>query len=54
MKDALGSTAAMRRQFLDSLDERPVRAQASIEELREALGGPLPERGADDAQVSRS
>ena len=51
VKDTLGLTADYATQFLGSLDERPVRAQASIEELREALGGPLPERGSDDAQV---
>ena len=33
------------------LDERRVRPDASIEELRAALGGPLPESGTDGAQV---
>jgi glutamate/tyrosine decarboxylase-like PLP-dependent enzyme len=51
VKDTLGRTADYAAQFLGSLDERPVRAQASIQELRKALGGPLPERGSDDAQV---
>ncbi len=46
VKDTLGLTADYATQFLGSLDERPVRAQASIEELREALGGPLPGRRA--------
>lgn len=31
--------------FLDSLPARPVAAQASFQELRSALGGPLPEDG---------
>ena len=51
MKDLLGLTADYSAQFLASLDERPVRTQASLEELRAALGGPLPERGLDDTQV---
>jgi glutamate/tyrosine decarboxylase-like PLP-dependent enzyme len=51
VKDTLGLAADYATQFLGSLDERPVRARASIEELREALGGPLPEHGSDDAQV---
>jgi glutamate/tyrosine decarboxylase-like PLP-dependent enzyme len=51
VKGTLGRTADYAAQFLGSLDERPVRAQASIQELRKALGGPLPERGSDDAQV---
>ena len=47
----LGLTADYAAQFLDSLDERPVRASASVEELVETLGGPLPEEGIEDAQV---
>ncbi len=38
-------------QFLDTLGERPIRASASVEELREALGGPLPESGDEPDQV---
>ena len=45
MKDVLGLTADYAAQFLATLDQRPIRAEASIEELREALGGPLPEAG---------
>ena len=51
VKNLLGFTADYAAQFLGSLDERPVGVQASIEELRTALGGPLPERGLDEAQV---
>ena len=51
VKDLLGLTADYAAQFLGSLDERPVRASATIEELRAALGGPLPEQGLDETQV---
>ena len=51
VKELLGLTADYAAQFLGSLDERRVGSQASTEELREALGGPLPERGLDDSQV---
>jgi glutamate/tyrosine decarboxylase-like PLP-dependent enzyme len=51
VKDVLGLTADYAAQFLGSLDERPVGPQASLEELREALGGPLPEHGRDPTQV---
>ena len=51
VKDLLGLTADYSSAFIDGLDERGVQPQASIEELRAALGGPLPERGADAAEV---
>ena len=51
VKDVLGLTADYAARFLGSLDERPVRARASFDELVDSLGGPLPEAGADDAQV---
>ena len=47
----LGLTADYAARFLGTLDERPVKPMASVEELREALGGPLPEGGLDAAQV---
>ena len=47
----LGLTADYASQFLGTLDERPVRAEASMDELLEALGGPLPEEGIEDVQV---
>jgi glutamate/tyrosine decarboxylase-like PLP-dependent enzyme len=49
--DTLQLTADYAAQFLSTLDERPIRADASVEELREALGGPLPEAGSEPAQV---
>jgi glutamate/tyrosine decarboxylase-like PLP-dependent enzyme len=49
--DVLRLAADYARQFLDTLDERPVRATAGYEELVRALGGPLPEEGAEDADV---
>ncbi len=51
VKDLLGLTADYSSTFIDGLDERRVRPQASIEELRAALGGPLPARGTDAAEV---
>ena len=51
VRDLLGLTSDYAAQFLGSLDERPVRPEASLEELRAALGGPLPNNGADAAQV---
>jgi glutamate/tyrosine decarboxylase-like PLP-dependent enzyme len=51
VKDLLGLTADYAAQYLASLDERPVRPEASLEELRATLGGPLPETGTDAAQV---
>ena len=43
--DLLRRTADLALEFLAGLPQRPVRATATIEELRAALGGPLPERG---------
>jgi len=40
---ALELTAAYARRYLESLGDREVRATASVQELRDALGGPLPE-----------
>ena len=51
VKDVLGLTADYANQFLGSLNERPVRAQVTYDQLVEAFGGPLPDEGADDAQV---
>ena len=47
----LGLTADYAARFLGSLDGRPIPPQASVEELRAALSGPLPERGSDAMQV---
>ena len=51
VRELLGLTADYSSQFLERLDERPVRPDASIEELRASLGGPLPKGGTDAAQV---
>jgi glutamate/tyrosine decarboxylase-like PLP-dependent enzyme len=51
LDDVLGLTAGYARRFLASLDERPVAPTATLEDLREALGGPLPRGRTDDAQV---
>jgi len=37
--------------FLETLETRPVRDQADVEELYASLGGPLPEDGLDDRAV---
>ncbi len=49
--DVFRLTADYAAQFHRTLDERPVGARASFEELCAALGGPLPDAGADDEQV---
>jgi glutamate/tyrosine decarboxylase-like PLP-dependent enzyme len=51
VKDVLGLTADYAVQFLGTLDDRPVRARASVQELTEAFGPVLPETGAPDEQV---
>jgi glutamate/tyrosine decarboxylase-like PLP-dependent enzyme len=47
----LQRTADLAADFLDSLDERPVFPETSVEELRTALGGTLPDRPVDPQQV---
>ncbi len=49
--DLLKRTADLAQEFLDSLPTRRVGPAVSVEELRAALGGPLPERGEDDLRV---
>jgi glutamate/tyrosine decarboxylase-like PLP-dependent enzyme len=51
VKDLFGLTADYATQFLETLDERPVGPQATLDELREALGGPLPETRSDAIAV---
>ena len=51
VRDLLGLTADYASQFIGSLDDRPIPPQASVDELRAALGGPLPEHATDSAQV---
>ena len=50
-RDLLRRTAEIAADFVESLDERPVWPPASIEELRETLGGPLPDIGVEPLQV---
>jgi len=47
----LKRTADLAIEFLESLPERHVGPAASVEELRAALGGPLPERGEEPSEV---
>jgi glutamate/tyrosine decarboxylase-like PLP-dependent enzyme len=47
----LRRTAEVAADFLDTLDDRPVFPRASVDELREALGGPLPDGPTDPEQV---
>ena len=49
--DLFRLTADYAAQFHRTLDERPVRASSSFEEIRAALWQPLPDGGADDEQV---
>src|SRR5205823_2327937 len=49
--ELLGRTAGIAADFLEGLDERPVWPPASQAELREALGGPLPEEPVPAEQV---
>jgi glutamate/tyrosine decarboxylase-like PLP-dependent enzyme len=51
MHSELDSALAHARQFLEGLAERPVRARASLQELRTALGGDLGDQGVPARQV---
>jgi glutamate/tyrosine decarboxylase-like PLP-dependent enzyme len=44
-------TAELAADFLDSLEARPIGVRASVNELREALGRPLPENPTDPGMV---
>ena len=50
----LGRTAELAADFIESLDDRPVFPQTSVDELRKALGGPLPEEPTDPEKVIES
>jgi glutamate/tyrosine decarboxylase-like PLP-dependent enzyme len=52
-RDALELAATYAADYLDSLSERPVHAIATGEELRAALGGPLPEAPTPAGEVIR-
>src|SRR5215212_9477317 len=49
--DVLDDAARLARVFVDGLGERPVGAQAAIDELRAALSAPLGEQGEDARTV---
>jgi glutamate/tyrosine decarboxylase-like PLP-dependent enzyme len=50
-RDLLRRTAELAADYLESLGERPVFPRVEPEELREALGGPLPEEPLEPARV---
>ena len=50
-RDLLRRTAELAADFLDSLDDRPVFPRASVDELRDALGGPLADGPTDPQEV---
>jgi glutamate/tyrosine decarboxylase-like PLP-dependent enzyme len=51
LRALLDETAGIAAAFYDTLEERPVYPRASVEELRAALGGPLPETPTDARTV---
>ena len=50
-RELLSRTADIAADFLDTLDERPIWPSATVDELREALGGPLPDAPVDPLEV---
>jgi glutamate/tyrosine decarboxylase-like PLP-dependent enzyme len=50
-RELLNATAAHAAAFLESLDDRPIFPDASVEDLRAALGGPLPTGPTEAAAV---
>ena len=50
-RELLLRTAEIAADFLETLDARPIRPAASVDELRDALGGPLPETPLDPLEV---
>jgi glutamate/tyrosine decarboxylase-like PLP-dependent enzyme len=50
-RELLGRTAEIAAGFLETLDERPIWPPASVEELRAALGGELPDAPTDPLEV---
>jgi glutamate/tyrosine decarboxylase-like PLP-dependent enzyme len=51
VRDLLRRTAELAADYLESLGERPVFPHVTPEQLRDALGGPLPEEPLDPEQV---
>ena len=52
MTDPLDRAMHHARAWLDGLDAAPVGGHATADALRDALGGPLPETGSDQAASS--
>lgn len=50
-KEVLDETARYAVRYLDGLPERPVTTSATLSQLRDSLGGPLPEQPQDPAAV---
>lgn len=50
-RELLLRTAEIAADFLETLDARPIRPAASVDELRVAMGGPLPEAPIDSLEV---
>jgi glutamate/tyrosine decarboxylase-like PLP-dependent enzyme len=50
-RELLRRTADLAADFLDTLDDRPICPEASVEELRAALGGALPDGPSDPLDV---
>lgn len=53
-RELLHAAADYAADFLESLDERPMKHEADVAELYDALGGPLPESGLDARAVLAS
>jgi glutamate/tyrosine decarboxylase-like PLP-dependent enzyme len=53
-RELLRRTAEIAADFIDTLEERPIRPEAGVEELRETLGGPLPDAPSDPLDVVES
>jgi glutamate/tyrosine decarboxylase-like PLP-dependent enzyme len=50
-RELFAQTASYAADFLETLDDRPVAPEAGVEELIEALGGPLPEEPCEPTAV---
>ena len=50
-RELLRRTAEHAADFLDTMDDRPVFPSVTVEELRDQLGGPLPDEPTDPAAV---
>ncbi len=50
-RELLARVARHAASYLESLPERPVGRSVAVAEIRDLLGGPLPERGAPDGEV---